>query len=190
MKSLVSHNRYTDNFYRPYPQFSVKSEDGLYESEDDETFISSPISNPESPFSIDELVTIDFSDLFNLQRHEQEDRKDELQVILEQVRRESLESLESLESTCNFTTPSHMEMHHHHVHQTLPQHPPPMAYPSYEHVMYDSIAYERVAYEATQPPTPPPKIPTSLPTHHNDEPSGKCLYPLLFTQHLLHLKLN
>ena len=77
---------------------------GLYESDGDESLPASPFSNEGDQGSVEDfsydLNTIDFSDLFNIHKYEEDEpiRCDQLQLILDQVRHESLTSLDSLDT--------------------------------------------------------------------------------------------
>ena len=124
----VAHTRFVPMFhpYYPQPAYNMKScnnnyninnlssnnnninntnqmmfeNNGLYESESEESF-------PASPDTYEDLNSIDFADLFNIQKHEQQEdliQTNQLQMILEQVRREALQPLDVLEVPYGYNT--------------------------------------------------------------------------------------
>ena len=114
----------------------------LYESESDYS------SSPASPETFEDLNSIDFADLF---RHEQQEdliQTNQLQMILEQVRREALQPLDVLEAPYGYnTSPIHT----------------PECFEAVRRESYPSPNYTQLQPAVSPPPLSPPQM---SPQHH------------------------
>jgi len=144
---------------------------GLYESESEESF-------PGSPFSTEDLNTIDFSDLFNMQKHEQEDltQNNQLLTLLDQVRREPLAPLESISSSCYYDlSPARTPENNYTYIKEEPYPSPPTCYTQLQPALPPSPpqCYTEKYFEAIKAKTKNPKPPRRSGSHSSDDNNGR-----------------
>ena len=121
---------------------------GFYESESEESFPGSP-----ETYADDALNSIDLSDLLYSQKHEQEEliQNNQLQMILEQVRREALQPLDVIEAPYGYnTSPIHT----------------PECFEAVRRDTYPSPNYTQLQ-PALTPPPPTLQLPSPQPQHHH-----------------------
>eukprot|EP00111_Clytia_hemisphaerica_P021922 TCONS_00064454-protein len=170
---------YMDTTPMPFNNFSAST--SFYESESEESFPGSPFSNTGEQSFEGDLSTIDFSDLLNIQKHEQDDQNqtNQLQQILEQVSREALQPLDPVDISYSYNlstthTPPCFRAVSHDSYPSpnyQPREEQPYPSPTYNH---REEPFPSPNFHQMQPPVPsPPSPPRNIKTFEIKVESGK-----------------